>query len=160
MLDVEHVHLFPSMRIVFKLAENIKEFEEYFCIRREIFVKKQKIFKDTDIDEYDEKGIHIIAKDIDSNRVVGGVRCYNRGNGVWFGGRLAVLNNMKIINIGSKLVKEAMREVKIRGCKRFLAYVQPKNIRYFKRLGWNEVNGILLYLGRPHQLMEADLNKC
>jgi hypothetical protein len=56
------------------------------------------------------------------------------------------------------LVKFAVQTMKSGGeCKRFLAYVQPQNVRFFQRLGWTPIGDPEEYHGIPHQLMEADL---
>jgi putative N-acetyltransferase (TIGR04045 family) len=43
------------------------------------------------------------------------------------------------------------------GCRRFLAHVQSQNVPLFRRLHWNVLAEETL-LGRPHHLMQADLN--
>ena len=47
-------------KYMIKIAETEDELNEYFRIRHEVFVKEQQIFSDTDVDEKDDKAIHII----------------------------------------------------------------------------------------------------
>ena len=66
------------------------EYIKAFRIRKAVFVQEQKLFKHTDADENDPKGIHLVAKQ--EGRIIGTVRVYpaGAGNGDWIGGRLAV----------------------------------------------------------------------
>jgi putative N-acetyltransferase (TIGR04045 family) len=142
---------------VFKIAETEKELEEYFRIRREVFVKEQKIFSENDVDEYDREAIHIVAIEESTGRIVGGVRCYRKEGDTWFGSRLSATPGYRNGKVGWNLVRFAVNTVKSRGCERFFAYVQPQNVRFFERLNWKPVGEQTIYQGIPHQLMEADL---
>ena len=143
---------------VFKIAETGEELEEYFRIRREVFVKEQKIFSENDVDEYDREAIHIVAIEESTGKVVGGVRCYIKEGNTWFGSRLSAAPGYRNGKVGSNLVRFAVKTVKFRGCERFFAYVQPQNVRFFERLSWKPLGEQVIYQGIPHQLMEADLD--
>jgi len=56
------------------------------------------------------------------------------------------------------LVQAAMSYVKKLGCTRFTACIQEQNVRFFSLLGWKAVGPVEIYRGKPHQLMEADLD--
>jgi putative N-acetyltransferase (TIGR04045 family) len=142
---------------LFKIAESKEELEEYFRLRHAVFVEEQKIFSGTDVDERDRGAIHIIALKGPDGVMVGGVRCYTTGNDTWYGGRLTAANGYRNGRVGSGLVRFAVETVKSRGCRRFLAYVQPQNVNFFKRLDWKPVGEPVVYEGITHQLMEADL---
>ena len=142
----------------FKIAETAKELEEYFCLRHEVFVKEQKIFSETDVDQYDQNAVHIVAIDESTGNVVGAVRCYKKEGDTWFGGRLGAAPAYRNGQIGPSLVRLAVKTAKSNGCKKFLAYIQPQNVRFFEKLGWKAVGKSIIYQGLPHQLMEADLD--
>lgn len=143
---------------IFKIAETAEELEEYFRLRHNIFVQEQKIFPETDMDHYDRSAVHIVAIDKATGRVVGAVRCYREKEDTWFGGRLGVAPAYRNGQVGPGLVRLAVKTVRSNGCKRFLAYIQPQNVRFFERLGWKTVGEPVTYQGFPHQLMEADLD--
>ena len=143
----------------FKIIERDSELEDYYRIRNEIFVKEQKIFEDSDIDEYDKDAIHIAAVQNSTGKIVGAVRCYNPEGDTWVGGRLSAASGFRNGRVGYNLVRFAVQTVKARGCTKFLAYVQPQNVKFFQRLNWNPVGEIFSHHGKPHQLMEADLDK-
>jgi hypothetical protein len=59
--------------------------------------------------------------------------------------------------IGPNLCRLAEASVIQRGCRRFQAYIQLQNVRFFSRLNWTAVGEPVVYQGRPHQLMAASL---
>ena len=149
------------VKILYKIAESEDELEEYFHLRHEIFVKEQQVFSETDIDDYDtnpvHEAIHLIAVNESDGKLVGGVRCYKKEGNTWFGGRLSAALDSRNGRVGAGLVKFAVETINSTDCKTFLAYVQPQNVRFFIRLGWSPVGDLEIYQGRPHQLMNANL---
>jgi len=147
--------------ILFKLAETESERAGHFAARQAIFVDEQGMFHGTDVDEYDgdPRTIHIVAVGAAGGAVVGAVRCYPAGDDVWYGGRLAVLAEYRRhpAAIGPNLCRLAEASVIQRGCRRFLAYIQMQNVRFFNRLNWAAVGEPEDYHGQPHQLMAASM---
>ena len=132
------------------------EQERAFEIRKEVFVLEQKIFSDSDVDENDAKSIHLVAEW--NSEVVGTVRVFPvNHNGSWMGARLAVKREFRNTGAGELLVQEAMQCVKNRGCTKFTAHIQLENVPFFSRVGWKIVGPVKDYFGKPHQLMEANL---
>ena len=146
-------------RVLCKVVETEAEQRGYFAVRHAVFVEEQHIFADTDRDAYDEDAIHIVSVDQETGAVVGAVRCYEAEPGIWFGGRLAVLKAYRHHPglIGARLCRLAEKSVIEHGAHRFLAYIQPQNVRFFERLHWRVVDEPVECFGRPHQLMEASL---
>ncbi|MGO8819811.1 MAG: MSMEG_0568 family radical SAM protein [Desulfomonilaceae bacterium] len=140
-------------------AKNKSEIAAALQIRNQVFVEEQRLFETSDFDENDSKSTHIIAKY--SDEIVGAVRVFPEEppSDHWIGGRLAVKKESRDKQAGALLVKEAMSYVKRLGCTRFTAHIQEQNVRFFSLLGWNAVGPIVIYHGKPHQLMEADLNQ-
>jgi len=138
----------------YKLVETEEELEEAYRIRHEIFVKEQKLFVDSDRDEYDTHAIHIIA--LFHDKVVGAVRVYKKEKDVWFGSRLAVLEPYRG-RVGKFLIEKAVETVRGKQAKQFKAYVQIANVHFFKRCRWRSIGGVIDYRGVPHQLMEVPL---
>ena len=142
--------------IIIQQAINQDEIREAFSIRKEVFVKEQRMFQDSDIDENDKKSIYLIAKS--NGTVVGTVRVFPAEKDSWVGGRLAIRKNYRRCLAGCLLVKEAVKLVKMKNCRKFTATIQEQNVHFFKRLGWRPVGNLFNYLGLPHQVMEADLD--
>ncbi|MGB9627564.1 MAG: MSMEG_0568 family radical SAM protein [Thermodesulfobacteriota bacterium] len=147
--DVDHLVCHPVRTRV--------EQEKAFEIRREVFVEEQKIFSDSDQDENDSKSIHLVAR-LDQE-VIGTVRVFPvNQDGHWVGGRLAVKKEFRNTGAGELLVKEAIKFVKKKGCKKFTAHIQVENVPFFSRLGWKAIEPVKEYFGKLHQLMEANLD--
>ena len=138
----------------YKLVETEEELEEAYRIRHEIFVEEQKLFVDSDRDEYDGCAIHIIA--LFHDEVVGTVRVYEKEKDVWFGSRLAVLGTYRG-RVGKVLIEKAVETVRGKQAKQFKAYVQIANVPFFKRCRWKSIGEVVDYQDVPHQLMEAPL---
>jgi putative N-acetyltransferase (TIGR04045 family) len=132
------------------------ERERAFEIRKEVFVLEQKLFSNSDVDENDVQSIHLVAEW--DNQVVGTVRVFPVGNnGHWIGSRLAVKKEYRNTGAGELLVREAMHCVKNLGCNKFTAHIQAENVAFFSRLDWKIIEPVKGYFGKPHQLMEANL---
>lgn len=146
-------------QIICKIVETEAERRAHFAIRQAVFVEEQGMFSGSDVDEHDSHAIHIIAVDQLTRQVVGAVRVYEAEPGTWYGGRMAVLQEYRryMPPIGPLLDRLAERTVSERGCRRFLAYIQMQNVRFFERLGWSKIGEPVLHCDQPHQLMEANL---
>jgi putative N-acetyltransferase (TIGR04045 family) len=140
--------------LIFRVTQNEEELRKCFEIRENVFFEEQKIFEGSDMDDHDNEAIHIVA--IQGEEILGTVRIYPDGEGIWFGGRLAVLQAYRGRVVGERLVRKAVELVKEKGAKRFYAYVQDKNVRFFKRLGWRSMREVQKY-GLPHELMEIPI---
>ncbi len=145
--------------VTVRVAETDAEIEEYLRLRHEVFVSEQGIFPVSDRDVHDDRAIPIIA--LAAGAVAGVVRCYPRGSGVWYGGRLAVRPEFRSgVNIGGLLVRKAVELMRARpDVRRFLATVQFQNVRFFQRIGWIRLGKPFCLRGKKHQIMEKKLHE-
>ncbi len=150
-------HERPFEKLVCHPSRTEAEREVAFSIRRGVFVREQKLFEHTDRDANDKNALHLVVKH--EGRIIGTVRVYpsETGNGDWVGGRLAVQRGFRSSGAGERLVREAVATVRKKGCNRFTAHIQKENVAFFRQLGWKSIGPLKDYFGRPHQLMEADL---
>jgi putative N-acetyltransferase (TIGR04045 family) len=89
----------------------------------------------------------------------GAVRLYPLDDvGEWKGDRLAVLPEFRKHGLGAPLVRFAVRTAGELGGRRMIAHIQPPNVRFFERLGWERVGEPMVYVGHPHQLMAIGLS--
>jgi radical SAM protein (TIGR04043 family)/putative N-acetyltransferase (TIGR04045 family) len=149
----------PPAELICLPARTSEEEQKAFAIRRRVFVEEQRLFEGSDQDENDPRSIHLVA--MKGGEVVGTVRVYQvpEAPGHWIGGRLAVIRRERASGAGELLVQEAMRTVKRLGCTKFTATIQKRNVIWFEKLGWWKEGDLFDLLGRPHQLMQADLNR-
>jgi putative N-acetyltransferase (TIGR04045 family) len=151
---------FLSQDIAAEVASEPWQREAYFRLRQEIFAREQGLFADSDIDARDAQATPIVALarvlGVHSE-VVGVVRIYPAGEGLWYGGRLGVAHQYRRVGaVGGALIQTAVSTAHAWGCTRFLATVQPQNVRYFERYHFRQ-EGEIEVCGRPHALMRAKL---
>jgi putative N-acetyltransferase (TIGR04045 family) len=143
--------------LVCRIARSAGERAGYFELRRSIFCDEQGIFAGSDRDELDAAAHPIVC--LDGERVVGVVRIWEDGPGLWWGGRLGVhLDYRTVGTVGRRLVQTAVGTARAWGARRFHATVQRSNVAFFRRLYWRSLEELELQ-GRAHHLMEADLDR-
>src|SRR4051812_21402981 len=127
---------FLSQDIVAEVASEPWQREAYFRLRGEIFAREQGLFVGTDSDAHDASALPIVALGRVlgiANEVVGVVRIYPVNAGTWYGGRLGVARDYRRVGaVGGALIYTAVSTAHALGCSRFLATVQPPNVRYFE----------------------------
>jgi putative N-acetyltransferase (TIGR04045 family) len=131
--------------------------DEHFAVRRQGFVEQQALFVCDDRDAWDEcaSTVHVVA--VVDGAVVGTVRLYPLGSGLWKGDRLAVLPDARVHRLGGELVDFAVRTAGALGGARMVAQVQVANVRFFERLGWVRDGDAAVYCGVMHQPMAIGL---
>ncbi|KQT61010.1 histone acetyltransferase [Methylobacterium sp. Leaf456] len=131
------------------------------ALRRQVFCTEQGIFRGDDRDAIDAQAIPICALSTlsgEADAVVGTVRIHEAAPGEWWGSRLAVAPAFRgTAALGAGLIQVAVSSAHARGCTRFLAHVQEKNVALFEALHWDSLDRIDLH-GRPHRLMQAELS--
>jgi putative N-acetyltransferase (TIGR04045 family) len=146
-----------------RLAREPWQIAGYFELRREIFAIEQALFEKSDRDAHDRHASPIVAQSEIAgmpDQIVGVVRIYQdqTDRNTWFGGRLGVSRAYRRVGaVGAALITEAVSTAHQWGCRQFLATVQAPNARYFEHHHFLR-RAALELLGRPHFLMEADLD--
>ena len=121
-------------------------------VRREVFVREQRIFAEDDRDGWDEDAVKVVA--LLGGRVLGAVRLYPLDEaGLWKGDRLAVLPEGRRLRIGAPLVRFAVATAGRRGGTRMIALIQARNVPFFRQLGWSALGDETDYRGATHQEM-------
>ena len=140
-----------------RLARTPEERAAYFALRREIFCAEQGLFADHDHDEIDVVAAPIVCVTEDQGQVVGVVRIWEQGPGLWWGGRLGVARDFRTVGaVGRWLVQTAVGTARGWGAQQFRATVQRSNVAFFRRLRWRSLEELELH-GLAHHLMEAEL---
>jgi putative N-acetyltransferase (TIGR04045 family) len=138
------------------------EEQEAYKLRRAVFCVEQGIFVGDDYDETDDRAQLLVALACVAGipeQVVGTVRIHEEEPGLWFGSRLAVHHAFRRHGkLGATLIRLAVTSAHALRCRTFLAHVQSQNVPLFRRLHWQVIREETL-LGRPHHLMQADLDR-
>lgn len=146
-----------------KFATALWEGRACAALRRQVFCTEQGIFEGDDRDAIDACAIPICALSTlagDTDAVVGTVRIHEAAErpGEWWGSRLAVAREFRgTAALGAGLIQVAVSSAHARGCTRFLAHVQEKNVPLFRALHWTSLDTVSLH-GHPHHLMQAQLS--
>jgi putative N-acetyltransferase (TIGR04045 family) len=133
------------------------------ALRRQVFCTEQGLFAGDDRDALDGHAIPICAFSTlagEADAVVGTVRIHPAAErpGEWWGSRLAVSPAYRgTAALGAGLIQVAVASAHARGCTRFLAHVQARNVTLFQALHWTRLDAVDLH-GHPHHLMQADLS--
>ena len=140
-----------------RAAVTADDLRAYYAIRKRFFVDAQGIFHETEIEpiDNDPRTIHIVAICEPEGDVIGTVRCYPGPGGIWFGGRLAVVEEHRAsrLTVGKGLVRKAEELVRQQGVETFVGYIQLPTVRFFEHIDWLKIGEPIDYVGRPHQLM-------
>ena len=152
---------FAPSEFQIKFAVEAWEKKAAAALRRKVFCEEQGLFGSDDRDATDEIAVPLVAVSfvgVAPDEVVGTVRIHKAEPGVWWGSRLAVAADYRRIGaLGAGLIRLAVSSAHARGCVRFLAHVQAQNAPMFGKLHWRTLDQRELH-GRPHCLMEADLD--
>jgi putative N-acetyltransferase (TIGR04045 family) len=141
-----------------RLAAGPGELAAHFAVRRTVFVEQQALFADDrDAHDCDAATLHVVG--LVDGAVVGTVRLYPLGRGLWKGDRLAVLPGARVHRLGAQLVQFAVASAGARGGTRMVAQVQLANVRFFERLGWSRDGAPGPYCGVTHQPMAIRLSR-
>jgi putative N-acetyltransferase (TIGR04045 family) len=141
-----------------RVAESEADLAAHYLVRHSVFVEEQRIFHDTDQDEWDATAIHLVAEM--GPLIVGAVRLYPLDEaGLWQGDRLAVLSDQRRnLRAGGPLVRAAVAEAGRRGGHTMIASIQEPNVTFFQHLGWHRIGLMAPLHGLSHQRMAIRLS--
>jgi len=115
------------------------------------------LFSGHDLDGLDEHSeTRVLVAIANDGAVVGGVRLHPEGDagalGWWRGSRLVAVEGRLRGRVGAALVQAACATALEVGALRFDAHVQPRQVKFFTRLGWEPLREIAV-AGMPHVVM-------
>ena len=163
----------PAAFLVNQVASDW-ELQSALALRRAVFCMEQGIFIKDDRDALDDHAITLVALSVVAGQVddvVGTVRLHlgidptekdNTGttatrDDIYWGSRLAVHPGARGAGqIGTSLIRRAVRTAVTLGATRFFAHVQLQNVPMFEALHWRSLDTVVLH-GRRHALMQVDL---
>lgn len=144
-----------------KWADSAWEQRSAHALRRAVFCAEQGLFVGDDLDAIDTHAQAIVAIACVGglhDQVVGTVRIHAAEDGLWWGSRLAVHPSFRRVGrLGAALIRLAVSSAHARGARVFLAHVQRQNTPLFEQLHWQVLKPVSVH-GRPHDLMQADLD--
>ncbi len=148
-----------SGRVVCRRVVTASQRVDHLAIRRRIFVEEQAVFAGSDADAHDTDPSVVALIGYCDGVAAGTVRLFalDRPSGTWQGDRLAVLAPYRMRGVGAPLVRAAVATAAVAGGRSMTAHIQPANVRFFLRLGWQACGEPETYAGLPHQPMSIEL---
>lgn len=140
---------------------NIKEFdylpEEAIYIRKEVFVKEQCYSEEEEFDDTDKIANHFIMYD-EENPVATCRIFYDEEREAYIIGRVAVLKEKRGLNIGTDLIKEAIKSISNKGIKNVMLSGQVRVQEFYEKLKFHAVGNPYLDEEQvPHIWMKLTL---
>ena len=136
------------MTIAIKQIKSTIELEHAFSIRRQVFCIEQNVPEEIEMDEFDDKAIHILAY-ID-DKPIGTARWRLTEDGAKME-RFAVLKEYRGKGVGEALVKYALEELKDSDI--IYLNAQETVIGFYEKLGFVGVGNRFYEANIPHKKM-------
>jgi hypothetical protein len=125
---------------------------EAAAIRSAVFVEEQQVPAALELDEWDERSVHALARDGDG-RALGTGRLLPDGHI----GRMAVLREARGRQVGTALLRALMAEARHRGMTEVMLNAQTHALPFYARLGFVAEGAEFDDAGIPHRRMRRAL---
>ena len=116
-------------------------------IRTTVFIEEQSVPEELEWDEYDESGVHVLAKI--ENKAIATGRLLHTGQV----GRMAVLKLYRKQGVGSKIIKEILSIADKMQMNIVFLHSQVDAIAFYQKFGFEEEGGVFDDAGIPHKKM-------
>jgi predicted GNAT family N-acyltransferase len=135
-------------------ARDAAEREALLALRHEVFVGEQGVPRELEIDEHDERAVHMVA--FEDGQLVGTCRVLQAGSQAKFG-RLVVARAARGRGIGAALLAAAERRAREMGCNQMVLAAQTSAMGLYERAGYTARGEVYLDAGIEHMTMEKPL---
>jgi len=136
----------------YKLAENDRELNDAFAVRRQAFVEEQGVSEDIVFDGCEDRAMHMVVKDGES--VIGTARVRFLDDGQAKLERMAVLKPFRGVGIGKRIMSFLIEELKGKEVERVVLHAQYGVIEFYKACGFNPLDLPFEEAGIKHLKME------
>lgn len=121
-----------------------------FALRREVFVREQKVPEEEEHDSYDLTATHFVA--VAEGEVVGTLRLVDLPEHVKIG-RVAVHGQWRGRGIARQMMEAAMAHARSGGRERFYLTAQSDKLGLYEKLGFVAFGPEIIDGGMPHRAM-------
>jgi predicted GNAT family N-acyltransferase len=126
------------------------DLQKAFDIRMRVFVKEQRVPRDIELDNDDDRAVHFLATI--AGKTIGTARIVMRRGSAKIG-RMAVLKSHRRKGVGKKLLKHAVVCAKKLGARKIYLHAQVAVIGFYQRAGFRCVGPVFDEGGIPHRKM-------
>lgn len=138
----------------YKLFNNVLP-KEAIDIRFQVFTLEQGFDKDDDLDDIDNKSIHILIY-IDNKAIATG-RMFKEDELTYHIGRLAVLKEYRHLGVGNFILSIFERLAKEAGANQINIGSQIDKADFYIKCGYKKYGDIFIDAGYPHIMMRKSL---
>lgn len=124
-------------------------------IRKEVFIDEQGFQEE--YDEMDEAAVHFVLFEDEQSPIATCRVFWNQEMNAYTLGRLAVIAKSRGRNIGSILVHEVEKYVRLRGGTEIVLHAQCRAAQFYRKLGFAEFGSVQEEEGCPHIWMRKFL---
>ena len=123
-------------------------------VREKVFIDEQRVPRELEWDEWDERSDHAIACDADGY-AIGTARLAPDGRL----GRMAVLRECRGQGVGAALLEALLGRARELPLPRVTLHAQTHAAGFYRRFGFSECGGEFLEAGIPHFEMTLELSR-
>lgn len=123
-------------------------------VREKVFIGEQKVPRELEWDEWDERCDHAVACDA-HGLAIGTARLAPGGKL----GRMAVLREWRGLGVGAALLEALLGRARERSLARVTLHAQTQAAGFYRRFGFSERGGEFLEAGIPHLEMSLELSR-
>jgi predicted GNAT family N-acyltransferase len=120
-----------------KLVTGDIELHEAFEVRRQVFVKEQRISEDLVFDGHDREALHIVVKD--GERIIGSARVQFLADNQAQLERMAVLNRYRRKGIGREMLLFLDVVLKDKQIRQVIIHAQLEVVPFYESCGFDQV---------------------
>lgn len=129
--------------------------ESLLEVRFRVFVDEQGVPPSLEEDEHDPHALHLLALD-KTGQAVACARMFYQGDTALVG-RMAVLKPFRGRNIGTRLLRELLKQARLRRASKVQLHAQCSAEPFYRRQGFIPVGPVFEEAGIPHQKMVNEL---
>lgn len=121
--------------------------QDALLIRRDVFVEEQKVPKEIEYDEWDQKAFHLVVYDQGIPKATG--RCILK-EGIYSLGRIAVVKEARGQGFGDLVVRMLVRKAFQQGAKEVHLHAQLQVQDFYEKLGFEAYGEVYEEAGIDH----------
>jgi predicted GNAT family N-acyltransferase len=140
----------PTCMTQIRRVVSEKELKRAFSIRLRVFVREQGVPEEIELDEDDQKAIHLLA--VVNGNSVGTARMVIKMGRAKIG-RMAVLKSYRGKGIGKALLGRAIELARGGGAKSIYLHAQVPVVGFYETTGFSPAGRVFMEAGIPHRKM-------
>ncbi|GAA0432762.1 GNAT family N-acetyltransferase [Lentibacillus halophilus] len=137
-----------------KQAATAKEQEDAYSVRSIVFIEEQRVPLELEMDEYDNKAIHLVGYEDNEPIAASRVRFTDSYGKLE---RICVVQHQRGKSHGSQIIRAMEDTIKQKGFQTATLNAQIRAVSLYKRLGYEVVSDEFMDAGIPHVTMTKSL---